>query len=344
MDKRKIEILNAIINSYINSSNPVGSRTLTKEFDLGVSSATIRNEMADLEDLGYLNKPHTSAGRVPSDKAYRFFVDELVKDNSIFEYYEREFKEIETMLLEGVTKISDIYENTTRILAELTNCTSYLISFKRPDTKIKLIQLLKIDRHSVLLIIIGNKGIVEHQLMDIDTFISESELYSISSTLNQYFVGIDIDKIEKLKIILKGNLVNYKGFISNVINRISKFNDKVSAANFYYDGLTNILNFKEYFDVKRAKEFMSLIQDKDAILEIINDDANVSDFSVIIGNENSENLLKENSIIRSTFKSNNQNNGVLGIIGPLRLNYRECVRVVWMVSYNITKTIDGIVR
>ncbi|MDO5041038.1 MAG: HrcA family transcriptional regulator, partial [Peptoniphilus sp.] len=169
-------------------------------------------------------------------------------------------------------------------------------------------------------------------------------LYSISKTINQYFVGIDIDKIEKLKIILKGNLVNYKDFISNVINRISKFDDKVSAVNFYYDGLTNILNFKEYFDVKRAKEFMSLVQDKDAILEIIRDEDNVGDFSVIIGSENSTNLLKENSIIRSTFRSNNQNDGILGIIGPLRLDYRECVRIVWMVSYNITKTINSIVR
>ncbi|WP_138159294.1 heat-inducible transcriptional repressor HrcA [Peptoniphilus catoniae] len=344
MDKRKIEILNAIINSYIDSSSPVGSRTLSKDFNLGVSSATIRNEMADLEDLGYLNKPHTSAGRVPSDKAYRFFVDELIRNDSIFEYDNEDFSHIEDKLLDDVRGMSDIYKNAVKVLADMTNSTSYLVSLEKSDTKIKLIQLVNIDENTVLLIIVGDKGVVDHQRIDLEEPIDDFVLSKISDQLNEYLVGVDFEKISKIKIVLKGDLVRYSKFILDIVAEISKFNDKITASDFYYDGLTNILNYKEYFDVKRAQEFMSFIQNEDSLLSIISDPKDDTGFSVIIGNENSNSLLRNNSIIKSSFGFKNKARGVLGVIGPIRMNYKKHVRAVWAVSYNLTKTINSIVR
>lgn len=344
LDKRKIEILNAIINSYIDSSTPVGSRKLSKEYDLGVSSATIRNEMADLEDLGYLNKPHTSAGRIPSDKAYRFFVDQLIKEEGLFEYARDDYEQISKSLSNDIFNISDIYKNAVKLLADYTNCTSFLMAVNESDTKIKLIELISIDVNTVLLIIVGNKGVVDHQLIEVKESISDVELRNLSTELNKNLSGVDFGRVGKIKIILKGSLVEYSDLILNIIDRISKFHEKISSINFYYDGITNILNFKEYFDTERAKEFMNFINDKKDLINIIKESEDESNFSVIIGSDESSGLLKGNAIIKSNFASFSNHRGVIGIIGPRRMDYKNHVKNVWAVSNNLVKTIDSIVR
>ncbi|MDO5715416.1 MAG: heat-inducible transcriptional repressor HrcA [Tissierellia bacterium] len=331
MDTRKIQILNAIINSYIDLPIPVGSRTLSKEFDFGVSSATIRNEMADLEDLGYLNKPHQSAGRIPSDKAYRFYVDEL------YSKYEGEdngekVSNLKETISEDIGNYTDLFQRVVHRLAEQTNCTSYLIAPKKPDTTIKLLKLIALDDSSILLLIIGNKGIVEKHILNIRTHISEPDLAVIEKRLNDEISGMDFGKIEELKITLTGRMVEFGNFISSIIKKASKFNNKVSAIEVYYDGLTNILNFEEYKDLEKAREFMTFIEDKDLLLDILRQKQPTKDLEVIIGDENDYDLMKGNSIIRSTYRSKNNLVGSLGIIGPVRMDYRNLIRTVHLYS------------
>ncbi|WP_036728546.1 MULTISPECIES: heat-inducible transcriptional repressor HrcA [Peptoniphilus] len=343
MDERKIEILNAIINSYIDSPNPVGSRTISKDFNLGISSATVRNEMADLEDLGYLNKPHTSAGRIPSNKAYRFFVDHIQKE--IFEY-DIDFIEdydIRDLILQNANSLDDIFKNTVKLLSDFTKCTSYVVALKKPDTEIKFIQLLNIDEYSILLLIVGNRGVVEKQIVNTQVSISDDDLHEICKKLNEYLCGIDFQKIGGLKVVLKGSMVKYGEFISDIIKRASTFNEKVSQFDFYYDGLNNILSFEEYYDIEKARNFIKFIEDKKSILKLINY-SEKSDFDVIIGDENEDELMKNNSIIRATFRPKNQRIGQIGIIGPIRMDYRKHIKTVKLFRDNLSYVIDKIVR
>lgn len=343
MEKRKIEILDAIINSYINLPNPVGSRTISKDFDLGVSSATIRNEMADLEDLGYLNKPHTSAGRIPSDKAYRFYVDKI---QSKKKPYKEINSDLQKLLFENVTDLDDLFKNTARLLAEITSCTSYVVSSKKPDTKIKFIELISLNEYNVLLLIVGNKGVVKKEIIVLDYKISEESVKMISEELNKEMMNIDFEEINGLKVTLTGDMTYYKDFISEVIKRASSFNQKISEVSLYYDGLTNILNYQEYWNIEKAREFMSFIEDKEAILKMLKgleDNRDSYDVEVIIGKENRDELMKQNSMIRALYKPKNNRFGQIGIIGPVRMDYEKHIKTVKEFSINLAYAIDEMV-
>lgn len=335
MDARKINILNAIIEAYIDMPTPVGSRTLSKEYHLGVSSATIRNEMADLEDLGFLNKPHQSAGRIPSNKAYRFYVDEIFKSFSEFHDIDAS-KKIKDRILYTSRNLEDFYKNSVNLLANISNCTAYLITPQRADTKIKRLTLVKIDKKTALLVLIGDKGVIERYFLEIEN-ISDEDFYYIEKVLNEKMSGIDFDKIESLKISLSDNMIRYGNFISNVVKIASEFNKKVSSIEIYYDGLTNILNFDEYRDLDKAKDFMSLVEDRDSLFQILKDDNFTGDMEVIIGSENSASLMKENTIIRAPFTKDYGIYGSIGIIGPVRIDYMRLVKVVKIFSDALTR-------
>ena len=342
MDKRKVEILDAIINSYIDLPTPVGSRTISKDLNLGVSSATIRNEMADLEDLGYLNKPHTSAGRIPSDKAYRFYVDKIQSLQNPKTQIDENLKK---MLFENVVNIDDLFRNAAKLLADLTSCTSYVISSKKPDTKIKFIELISLDDYTVLLLIVGNKGVVEKEIITLDYAISEEELKKISESLNKEMMGIDFDELSGLKVMLTGEMTYYKDFISDVIKRASSFNQRISEVRLYYDGLTNILNYEEYWDINKAREFMNFVENKDSILQMLKNlgNRNETDVEVIIGSENTNEIMKRNSIIRTTYKAKNNQIGQIGIIGPVRMDYKKHIVTVKAFSENLAAALDEMV-
>lgn len=342
MDSRKVNILNAIIEAYIDMPIPVGSRTLSKDYDLGVSSATIRNEMADLEDLGFLNKPHQSAGRVPSNKAYRFYVDEFY-DNFMAYEDEKISENIKNQLIEISNNLEDFYKNTVSLLVEMTNCTSYLVTPRKPDTTIKRLTLVKIDEYTSILILIGNKGVVERHLLETDD-IEEEDLQYIEKTLNEDVCGLDFEKIASLKVTLSMGMAKYGKLISDIINLVRVFNEKVSAIEIYYDGLTNILNFDEYKDLERAREFMSLIEDKDSLFKILSDDLSPDRIDVIIGDENEAKLMKRNTIIRAPFESSYKILGSLGVIGPVRIDYRELLKTVKVFSDGVKKALEEMRR
>lgn len=340
MDKRKIEILNAIINSYINVPNPVGSKAILNELNVKISSATIRNEMSDLEELGYLSKPHTSAGRVPSDKAYRFFVDELQEE---FFHSKTDINiDLIKKIFEGVTGFDYLYKNTVKILADTTRCMAFIVALKKPDTKIKSIHLLNIDKFTILLLIVGDRGVVEKQLINVKQSIAEYELREICDKLNEYLAGIDFAEVTRLKVVLKGTIAKYSDFISEVIKRASTFNEKVSEIDLYYDGITNILRFEEFLNVDRTREFISFIENKNLMLDNIGDFN--SDFEIIIGSENKEYIMKNNSIIKATFNPKNQQSGQIGIIGPTRMDYKTHMNTVREFRDNLTFALDEIVR
>lgn len=326
MDIRKINILRAIIEAYIDMPTPVGSRTLSKDYDLGVSSATIRNEMADLEDLGFLNKPHQSAGRIPSDKAYRFYVDEIYENFGSFED-KLTSEKIKDEILRSANNHEEFYKKTVSLLADISNCTAYLVAPERNDTEIKRIVLVKLSEWEALLVLIGNKGVLERYTLEIEG-LNDEEIYYIEEKLNEKITGIDFNKIKSLKISLSDDYVKHARFISNIIKLASGFNKKVSSVEIYYDGLTNILNFDEYKDLEKAREFMNLVEDKDSLFEILHENNFSRDIEVVIGEENSASLMKENTIIRANFNLSNDTFGSIGIIGPVRIDYSRLFKLL----------------
>ena len=340
MDRRKVEILNAIISSYIVDPIPVGSRTLSKDYELGISSATIRNEMADLEDLGYLNKPHQSAGRIPSYKAYRFFVDEVFSSGKII--YDKEIiSQVKDRILQETIDSGGIFKSVAKILADFSNCTAYIVAPQKADTTIKRITLMKIESNLILLLIIGNKGVVERHFIELYEDINEDGLEQIENIISKEVSGIDFNKIDQVNITLKGPMVSYKYLIAEIFKRLKCFNNKVSAIELYYDGLTDIFNFEEYKDPKKAQEFMSFIEDRDSLMEILSNKNFSKNLDVLIGDENKADLMKNNSIIRAVFVNSNNLNGSLGLIGPARMDYKKLIKTVSIFKNAVEKVLEG---
>lgn len=344
LDDRKMKVLYAIINSYIISAEPIGSRTLTKQYDIGVSSATIRNEMSDLEDLGYLNKPHSSSGRVPSDKAYRLYVNKLLKDEK-YKINMGKKDEIKKALTDGSREIDQLLQNSARILSALTSYTALAISPQLNKTTIKHIQLIPIDDLQVLMVLVSNSGIVKNSIFRLKQRIPENQIMILSNLLNDKLKGLSMDEINKEVSgdILK-EIYELKNIIDNIIPVISQSMENIDNIELYSDGVNKILNFPEYNDLEKAKNFMKFMEDKDAVVEVLSNNLLSNDIEIFIGNENIYTPIKECSLLTATYKMGDTTLGKIGVIGPTRMNYFRVISALQLFSENITEILGKIMK
>lgn len=339
LDDRKMRVLHAIVNSYIISAEPIGSRTISKKYDLGVSSATIRNEMSDLEDLGYLNKPYTSAGRVPSDKAYRLYVDTLMESlqNKIDHKKKDEMKKI---LLKEAGEIDQLIQNSAKILSKITNYTAVAAAPQLRKSALKRLYLIPIDEVRMLAVIISDSGIIKNTIFRMDTSISEDQLLTISNFLNEKLKGMTIEEISKgLDTTILEEMYEFKNIINNIIPIVNQSLDDIENVEVYADGVTNIFDFPEYKDVSKAKTFISFIEDKQSIIDILLKDT-IDDIEIFIGDENPHEELRECSLITATYKLDGQTIGKIGVIGPTRMNYIKVINAVRLLSINLNEIMD----
>ncbi|SHH65853.1 heat-inducible transcriptional repressor HrcA [Sporanaerobacter acetigenes] len=338
LDERKLRVLHAIINSYISSAEPIGSRTISKKYDLGVSSATIRNEMSDLEDLGYLNKPYTSAGRVPSDKAYRLYVDMLLKDPRAF-IDMRKKQEIKKNLLKEAVEMDNLIENSTKILSKITNYTALAIAPQFKRSTIKHIQLIPIDEYEILVVIVSDSGIVKNTIFRIDNQIPNDQLNIISNFLNEKLKGLTIEEIgNEIDTVVFKEMYEYKNIIESIIPVINQSLEEVENVEVFADGVTNIFNFPEYSDVTKARSFLSFIEDKDLVVDILLKNT-LDDFEITIGGENSIDEIKNCSLITATYKLDGDTIGKIGVIGPTRMDYFKVINAVNLLAINLNEII-----
>lgn len=336
LDERKLRVLHAIINSYISSAEPIGSRTISKKYDLGVSSATIRNEMSDLEDLGYLNKPYTSAGRVPSDKAYRLYVDMLLKDSKTL-IDMRKKQEIKKTLLKEAVEIDSLIENSTKILSKLTNYTALAIAPQFERSTLKHIQLIPIDEYEILVVIVSDSGIVKNTIFRIDNQIPDDQLNIISNFLNGKLKGLTIEEIgNEIDTVVFKEMYEYKNIIESIIPVINQSLEEVENVEVFADGVTNIFNFPEYSDVTKAKAFLSFIEDKNLVVDIMLKNT-LDDFEITIGGENSIDGIKDCSLITATYKLDGNTIGKIGVIGPTRMDYFKVINAVNLLAMNLNE-------
>lgn len=337
---RKLKILQAIIDDFINTAQPVGSRTIAKRYDLGVSSATIRNEMSDLEELGYLVQPHTSAGRIPSDLGYRLYVDNLMRQNDIGL---KQKQLIRKLLINKMCEVEDLVQQSSKILSQITNLTSLSLSPQFKKSKLKNIKLVQIDNDKVLLVLVANNGIIKNTVLRMNN-ISQSVLNKISNILQDKLIGMTIEDISDEVIKgLKNEIYEYRTTIETLVPILKNTLEEIDDCDINFDGITNIFNLPEYADINRAKQFLSIIEKKELLYEALND-SKKEGIIIRIGHENHVDEIKDCSLITATYKLNGRVIGKIGVIGPTRMEYSRIVPVIEYMTNTITDVLKDIYK
>ncbi|NCB41489.1 MAG: heat-inducible transcription repressor HrcA [Clostridia bacterium] len=335
LSERKLQILQAIVADFIYSAEPVGSRTLSKKYDMGISPATIRNEMSDLEEMGYLSHPHTSSGRVPSDKAYRLYVNQMMQDYSIPHAEKRIIAE---KLTKNVRELERTIEHAAALLSELTNLASFAITPNRSVNTIKYVNFLPVDERTVVLMIVGDDGKVSNTNIRLEESYTLEALELMSKVMTHKFKGKSITDVLTLDIVnaFETDLSALSQFADKIAPNFLDTLERMLSVDLYMEGLANIFSIPEYNDVEKAKCFLEMIQRKQHFTEVLIN--RESGLIITIGGENTDDYMKQCSLITADYKINGRLIGKLGVIGPTRMKYSEITSVIKYMSDNISKT------
>ncbi|SFA75538.1 heat-inducible transcriptional repressor HrcA [Clostridium frigidicarnis] len=335
IDERKIRILQAIISDYITTAEPVGSRTIAKKYDLGISSATIRNEMADLEDMGYLEQPHSSAGRKPSDKGYRLYVDKLMPDEALS--LEDELRIKGYLVDEALYEVDKMLKQATYILSELTKLTCILKAPSVNKSHIKSIQLLAIDVNSILVVMVTDGGIIKNSLIRVEKAPNQDVLLKISNALANRIRNLTLEQIN-LEVInnLKSDLSGYDDIFNAIIPAIYDTLNHKGSSEVYTEGTANIFNYPEFNDIEKARDFLSLIGNRELVNSLINTDGVLT---IKIGEENYVKEAKDCSVITASYSLGNVPVGTIGLIGPTRIPYSKIMTIVGKVMKELNESL-----
>ena len=335
IDDRKIKILEAIINDYIKTGEPVGSRTRATNHNLGVGSATIRNEMADLEDMGYLEQPHTSAGRIPSSKGYRLYVDSLMEKSLLSK--EEDLKIKEYVINSAMLEVNKIVKNASALLSELTHLTCIVKTPSISMSCLKSVQVMNLDENSLLAVIVTDGGLIKNQIIRINKPPSIEVLNKINYILNKRLLHLSINEIN-LEVInnLKSDLQGYEEVFDAMLPALYQCLKEDDTSRVFMEGATNILNFPEYNDIDKAKEILSLLHNKDCIVELIEPE---NDITIRIGEENYIPEAKECSVISAEYSLGDSAKGTIGLIGPRRIDYSKVIAIMAQVMKELNKTL-----
>lgn len=325
LDERKRKILKAIIQTYLETGEPVGSRTISKYTDLNLSSATIRNEMSDLEDLGYILQPHTSAGRIPSDAGYRLYVDELMREK------EKEVSEIKEMMIEKTDRMEKVLKQVVRILASNTNYATMITGPTYHHNKIKFIQLSKLNDEQLLAVIVVEGNLVKNQIVTVDEPIDDEQILKLNLLLNTQLNGLTIEEISLGMITkLKEQAGVHSGVVSIVLDAVAEaISPEEEEVPVYTSGANNIFRYPELADSSKASELISAFEEKKLLADMIRDTVTDSEEStgiqVYIGNEGPISTMKDCSVVTASYDLGDGMKGTIGIIGPKRMDYENVV-------------------
>ena len=325
LDERKIKILNSIIQTYLITGEPVGSRTISKYTDLNLSSATIRNEMSDLEDLGYIVQPHTSAGRIPSDKGYRFYVDNLMKEKIA------EVDEMKDVLIEKADKLDHLLKHVAKLLATNTNYATMISAPQYKRNKLKFIQLSRVEDNQLLVVVMLEGNVIKNRLIEVDERVSEDEVAKLNILINTFLQGLNLQEInmeliQRMKVQAEG----YGQIIGHIIDAIAVVIQEEDDLEIYTSGTTNLLKYPELGDREKASELLYTMEEKKALSELIVDqedsgEENKNPIQIYIGSESPVSTMKDCSIVTATYDLEEGVQGTIGIIGPKRMDYKKVV-------------------
>ena len=323
LDERKKKILNVIIQTYLDTGEPVGSRTISRLSGLNLSSATIRNEMSDLEEMGYIFQPHTSAGRIPTDKGYRFYVDNMLQDRTDEVIRENE------MMVEKVDRLEQILKQVVRLLATNTNYASIITSPQGRRSRLKFIQLSRVDRGQILAVMMLEGNVVKHRVLRIEEDIPEEDIVKINLLLNTYLQGLTLREINmELVQTIRRQADSYKNAIGMLLDAIVEAIQEEDDTEFYTSGTTNLLKYPELGNREQTGALLHAIEERQGLEQLLpaEDGEDNNGIQVYIGSEAPIQTMKDCSIVTATYELEEGVQGTIGIIGPKRMDYKKVVR------------------
>ena len=325
LDERKEKILKAIIQTYLETGEPVGSRTISKYSDLKLSSATIRNEMSDLEEMGYIIQPHTSAGRIPSDKGYRFYVDQVIREK------DREVNEMQELMIQRVDRVELLLKHMAQILAANTNYATMISGPTSNLTKLKFIQLSRVEEKKLLIVVVVEGNIIRNSFVDLEEDLTQDEVLNLNLLLNSSLTGLTIQEINLGMIAkLKEQAGIHKQVVELVLNEVSEAIQAQDAdLQIYTSGATNIFKYPELSDTQKASQLLNTLEHKELLKGLFDDKQlpAVSDpqIQVYIGDETPIQSMKDCSVVTANYVLGDGLRGTIGIIGPKRMDYEKVV-------------------
>ena len=325
LDERKLKILQTIIKTYLETGEPVGSRTISKYTDLNLSSATIRNEMADLEDLGYIIQPHTSAGRIPSDKGYRLYVDMLMSEK------EQEVIEMREQMLEKADKMDKILKQAAKVLAVNTNYATMVSAPSYNRNKLKFIQLSQVDEHQIIAVIVMEGNVIKNKIVTVEQTLNNEIMLKLNMLLNTSLNGLSIEEINLGMIArLKEQAGIHSEIISDVLDAIAG-TIQPEDMEIYTSGATNVFKYPELSDNQSAQEIIQAFEEKQQLHEIVAQTLSKEEnhgIQVYIGNEAPVQSMKDCSVVTATYELGEGMQGTIGIIGPKRMDYEHVMKTL----------------
>lgn len=332
MDERKKKILQAVIDEYVGTAEPVSSTALVEKYNLKYSSATVRNELAELEKSGYLDKTHTSSGRVPSEKGYRFYVDELVKEDDISL---EEMKYIQSKLDAKVNEIEDLAKIATTTLSEITHYTTVSIGPKTEQQLIEEIKFVLLGTRMLMVVIVTDSGLVKETIIKYDEDVTASQVETLNNLFNSKLKGKPLSKIDKpMEEYILSEITYSVDVIKPIIEQINRIVEEAGAI--YLEGANKAFDLPEFKSLEIAKNFVNVLDEKELMLDIL-DSGMAKDINVYIGDENDKEQLKDFSIVTFKHSVGNKDLGTIGIIGPKRMNYSKVISVMKYISKKINE-------
>ena len=337
MDERKMRILRAIIDDYILTAVPVGSRTISRKYETGLSSATIRNEMSDLEELGYLDQPHVSAGRVPSAKAYRLYVDQLLQsgairadsDEAVSRYFSSHLRQMERVI-----------DQAAQALSSLTGYTAVVLEPGGKQPLIRNVQLVSVSSQTALVVIVTDAGLIRDHIVNVPRGMDADSLYTISQALTDAIAGCTpAEACERIPILM-ARMEQNTDLLRSLGSLISDAKDSGAHGHVGVGGVSNMLAFPEYSDMEKARSFLSLVETRDRLAQIIRQHGDVA-FTVRIGPENGVPEFSDCSVVTATYTTRSGRQGTIGVIGPTRMQYSRVLTVLAGMGQHLSEIFGG---
>ena len=339
LDERKIKILDAIIRNYLETGEPVGSRTISKMSDLNLSSATIRNEMSDLEELGYIVQPHTSSGRIPSDKGYRFYVDHLMEEKN------REVDDMKKFVIEHTEKVDQVLQQVAKMLAANTNYATMVSAPSYHRNKVKFIQLSNVNEEQILAVIVTEGNLVKNKIIPVSEPIDNETMLKLNFLLNANLNGLALQEINLGTIAkLKEQAGIHSDIISDVLDTVAETMGQDEDIRIYTSGTTNLFKYPELSDsTEKASELISTFEEKQQLASLVTENLledKSTGIQVYIGNESPIQTMKDCSVVTATYELGEGIRGTIGIVGPKRMDYEKVMDNLKVLKNSLDGILD----
>lgn len=340
LTERKKKILRAVVESYIRTAEPVGSKAILDLTELKVSSATIRNELADLTEMGYLEQPHTSAGRVPSPKGYRLYVNELMEEQRLSLEETRQINDALHMKMQELDKVID---QAGRMVSQLTNYPAFAVAGERRRTTIRRYDLIMVDVNSFIVVVMTDSNVVKNKLIRLPTDLSQPQLQLLTTLLNTSFVGKSLEELTpELMRVAEHAAGSAYGLISLVVSFAMEVLDNLEHGAVFTAGTSHILDHPEYRDVDKAQKLMSYLAEDTSLANALDLPALSDDNTkILIGPENVADELKDTSVVLASYDIGDGMKGVIGVVGPTRMDYAKVAAKLSYVADGLSKLFGG---